>query len=379
MHRDDSDRGAVLLHVIYGLVALFLITAFVVDYGTFWVSRGQAQNAADAGALAGATARLYDDTSDPPSSTTSGVVPESVYSAAAHNLIWGDAPPSNTIVISYTCPDGTTECVAVDVYRDGTHNSAMLPTFFLRLININSQGVKAHAVADSAPANGTGCLRPWFLPAPTGSGLDTPYAYGMQVQLHENQNSTGPTPSGYQQLDVGSGGSAIRDAIERCASQVSFSIGQTVDAKPGGTQGPEAQGVQQLFDWDPNATVTGMGADTKVTGGCAEQAGGCSCPGNPNSVCPNGAYASPRIAVVAMCDPAQANCNSNGQSNGQITITNFLAFFITGCNRVPNVCKQGGGNLEIDATLIATAGDYFASGGTPVSGQSFLRTISLVR
>jgi hypothetical protein len=34
--------------------------AFVLDYGMFWVARGQVQNAADAGALAGAAAIAFD-------------------------------------------------------------------------------------------------------------------------------------------------------------------------------------------------------------------------------------------------------------------------------------------------------------------------------
>jgi len=383
MHHARSDRGAILIHVAVGLVGLFLFTGFVVDYGTFWVARGQAQNAADGGALAGAVARLYDDTTNPPASTTTGKVPESVYASMAGSPVWGVAPPQNTVNISYTCPDGvTTTCVAVDVYRDGTNNSSTLPTFFLRLININSQGTKAHAVAWAVAANGTGCLRPWFLPTPPG--LVTPGSYGLQVQLHENQAADGSsTPSGYQQLDVGAGGKDIRSAIESCLSGAAlnggYAVNQTVDTEPGGKQGPEAQGVQQLFDWDPGAVVSGTGDNTTVSGGCAETNSGCSCPGNTNSYCPNGPKVSPRVAVVAMCDPAQATCNSNGQSNGQITITNFLAFFITGCNGVANQCKQGGGNLEIDATLISTTGMVFATGGNPLPGTSFLKTVTLIR
>lgn len=385
MQHARSDHGAILIHVAIGLVGLFLFTGFVVDYGTFWVARGQAQNSADAGALAGATARLWDDTTNPPTSTTSGKVPESVYAAMAGSPIWGIAPPQNTVNISYTCPDGvTTTCVAVDVYRDGTNNSSTLPTFALQLLNITSQGTKAHAVAQAVAANGTGCLRPWFLPNPPG--LTTPDSYGMQVQLHEDQTPTGgSTPSGYQQLDVGSGGKDIKSAIESCISGAAenggFSVGETVATKPGGTQGPEAQGVQQLFDWDPSAAWNGVsGQGAGVTGGCAVATGGCVCSGNTGSVCPNGPLVSPRVAVVAICDPTvDSNCNFNGQSTKPITITNFLTFFITGCNGVANKCKQGGGNLEIDAVLISTAGLDFATGGDPVPGTSFLKTVTLIR
>jgi hypothetical protein len=51
-----------------GLAAFVLMAfnVFVLDYGMMWIARGQAQNAADAGALAGALARGYDDFEDPP-------------------------------------------------------------------------------------------------------------------------------------------------------------------------------------------------------------------------------------------------------------------------------------------------------------------------
>jgi hypothetical protein len=309
----------------------------------------------------------------------------SVFAAATRNPIWGVLPPSNTVNISYTCPDGvTTTCVVVDVYRDGTNNSSTFPTFFLQLAGVTSQGTKARAIAEAVPANGTGCLRPWFLPTPTG--LTTPSSYGLQVQLHENQAPDGTsTPSGYQQLDVGAGGNAIQSAIESCLSGAAagggFSVGDSPNTKPGGTVGPEASGVQQLIDWDPDSTVTGTGSSTKVYGGCGGTSSGCSCPGNTGSLCPNGAKVSPRVAVVAMCNGAtDPNCNFNGQSTKPITITNFLAFFITGCNGVVNQCKQGGsGGLEIDATLVSTAGLLQASGGSATPGTSFLTVVSLIR
>ena len=40
---------------------------FVVDHGVMWIARAQAQNSADAGALAGAVTRGFDDFANPPS------------------------------------------------------------------------------------------------------------------------------------------------------------------------------------------------------------------------------------------------------------------------------------------------------------------------
>src|SRR5438046_9635517 len=67
--RGRGERGAILVQVAFSILALTGFTAFVVDYGVLWVARGQAQNAADAGALAGAIALAFDDVDYPPTTT----------------------------------------------------------------------------------------------------------------------------------------------------------------------------------------------------------------------------------------------------------------------------------------------------------------------
>lgn len=366
MTRSTSDRGAILIHVALGLIALTVFTGFVVDYGTFWVSRNQAQNAADAGALAGITARVYDDTTNPPASTTTGVVPDAVYGAAQSNYVWGQTPPTGAIQIGYTCPDATTNCVVVDVYRDGTNSSAALPTFFLNLLNISTQGTKAEAIAEASTANGTGCMRPWFLPDP---GWNPPQSFfGTTVLLHENLS-----PSGYEQLNVGSGANAIRDAIENCANNTvtgnnTWAVGESAPTKPGGSVGPERQGVDTIIGWDPGASVNASG---QVQNSCGSTLAGCSCPGATNG-CPNGQFESPRIAIIPLCDPSQGSCMVGGPAGQSITITGFLSFFINS--------ESGNGNgLIISATLIGTAGTFISSGQTPTGSGSYLKTISLIR
>ena len=64
----SDERGAVLVQVAIAILVLTAMATFVVDHGVLWVSRGQAQNAADAGALSGAIARAYDELTNPPAS-----------------------------------------------------------------------------------------------------------------------------------------------------------------------------------------------------------------------------------------------------------------------------------------------------------------------
>ena len=52
-----GERGAIIVQAAIAMVVLVGFSAFVVDYGVLWLSREQAQDAADAGAMAGAMSR----------------------------------------------------------------------------------------------------------------------------------------------------------------------------------------------------------------------------------------------------------------------------------------------------------------------------------
>src|SRR5581483_6612321 len=54
--RIGGDRGAILVPVACALLLFTVLSAFVIDYAVQLVGRAQVQNAADAAALAGATA-----------------------------------------------------------------------------------------------------------------------------------------------------------------------------------------------------------------------------------------------------------------------------------------------------------------------------------
>ena len=59
-----SERGAILIYVAVSMMVLIGTTMWAVDYGLLMLARSQAQNSADAGALAGAVALAYDDYAD---------------------------------------------------------------------------------------------------------------------------------------------------------------------------------------------------------------------------------------------------------------------------------------------------------------------------
>src|SRR5260221_6917975 len=97
----QSERGAILIHVAVGLIALVAFSALVVDYGVLWASRHQAQNAADAAAHAAAEQITWGDPGDQAAARNAALA------VAAQNKIWGQAPDVTAADITFPpCPPG---------------------------------------------------------------------------------------------------------------------------------------------------------------------------------------------------------------------------------------------------------------------------------
>src|SRR5262245_23013914 len=165
-HVRPNERGAVLVHVAVILVGLIAFTAFAYDYGVMFVSRREAQNAADAGALAGAISLSYVDPND------QNLAQQSAVAAAQSNAIWGQTPDMIMADVTFpACPPGapgvTGTCVRADVFRTNYQrgNGLPLPTFFAQLVGVNEQGVRATATAQKVVGSGTAdCVKPVAIP-----------------------------------------------------------------------------------------------------------------------------------------------------------------------------------------------------------------------
>jgi len=366
-----SERGAMLVMVAIALLGLTLLSGIVVDSGIMWTAHGQAQNVADATALAGGWARVLYDTSNPPLSKTSGVIWDQAEAIAARHTVWNVVPPASSVILDWTCPDGTTKCVVVDVFRDGTHGSQMLPVSFMQLAGITNQRARAHAIAWLTGANSTGCLRPWFL-IDHYTDVDHNGRYNSPPDLYAAPGYTdqqigqtvtfdnNTSPSGFGTVDVGTGQNDVEDAIKYCANG-SFHIGQIIPTEPGGAGHPKEVAANEVIGWDTGAHWDGQ----EIIGSCAPS---CNCGG---LTCPNaGTGMSPRVFVAAVCAPTEADCALGGPSNGTVTVTNLLSFFLESAT-------AHGNDIEIIARFIGAAGNMDPGGG--VSPSPFLQTVILIR
>lgn len=385
----ERERGAVLVHVAFILLALLALTTFVVDWGVLWLSRRQAQNAADSGALAGATALAYDDPTDL-SDTGQGKL--NAYQATQANFVFGQAPSVNitTDITFPACPPPFTggQCIQVDVFRNQARGNA-LPMFFGGLVGLTQQGVRAHAVATIQPGNASECLKPWAVPdkwlenqTPAWDPTDTFDRYDKGGALIPNPDVyTPPSPTGpgtgftlqndlYTQitLKVGNpqdairpgwffpvalaanpGGNEYRAAIAGCVG-TRYTIGDFVPVEPGNMIGPTRQGVGDLIALDSGASWSGSG----IQGGCMNAS-------------PPTCVLSPRVVAIPIFD---LDVYEQGRTGGRIDIkiVNILGFFI----------DRMSGNDVIG--YIMTHPSLFTVGGPTVNQQSsFAKVIMLVR
>src|SRR5436190_19580104 len=94
--RFRSESGISLIHVALLLFVMMGLSMFVTDYGVLWLARGQAQNAADAGAMAAAVSLAFDD---PNNFSATGPAYLAARNSATSNNIFGTAPTTVEIYL----------------------------------------------------------------------------------------------------------------------------------------------------------------------------------------------------------------------------------------------------------------------------------------
>ena len=362
LERFRSDNGVSLIHVALLLFVLMGFSTFVMDYGVLWLARGQAQNAADAGALAGAIARLYDETGNPPA--PGGAAEESALIGVDGHKVIGEVPArevwfeNKPLTGPPTCVPGAgnpnPRCVQVDVFRNTGAGNA-LPTFFATAFNIKSQDIRATATAQLIPANWSECLRPWMVmdkwgpdlngnnkfdpgtgeyTAPGYKATGTPNDIGTVITLAAGDPSDALTSSEYFRIDLTGGGSnAYDDNIEGCAGVTPTSKFWTL---PGKGSGPETYDAV-------TALMTAMAPQ-------------------------------PVVVPLALFSPEEWYTLDRQSGKYQLTIVNFLGF------EVISVTKKG----EVTGKLLQTAGEMRTDapalpGPAGNSGGGFLLVPVLVR
>jgi hypothetical protein len=420
------ERGAVLVHVAVALVGLVGFSALSIDYGVFWMSRRQAQNSADAGALAGAIALAFDNPDD---KTPTGPAAQNAFAATQANTVFGIAPdvdPAIDITFDPCSDDGSDACIQVRVFRTAARGNA-LPTFFARVFGVDEQDIHAYAEAKVVSGNSTTCMRPWavldkwdeydtatngaeseygngqidpdwnenqsfdkydipgnqppiepdlYVP-PTeddpGTGFrlydenDLPVDYGRVIELHDgpqDQTSAGWFKSIRLKPDD-NGLADYCDNIKQC-SGVTNIIGQEVTTENGNM---------------PNAIrdcVFGLGGGQHAEDPLVSQDPDAEWDpdyygeGHGAVVSPlYGPNQSPRIVPLPVVSPEDF-FSTDPSGHETLVVTNILGFFIEGYT-------GGGGNLRMFGRLVTVPGFLTEGESTVATPSSFITQIVLIR
>src|SRR6476660_2174333 len=115
LHLGRDESGMSLVFVSVAFMAALSATTLAIDVGMFMNARSQAQNAADAGALAGAVALYYNNFND---RTSSGPAVQSAINTATTNKVAGANVSVTPADVTFpNDPSGAPTRVQVQVFR----------------------------------------------------------------------------------------------------------------------------------------------------------------------------------------------------------------------------------------------------------------------
>ena len=337
LQRDES--GMTYVFIGMGFMAFLSASMLAIDVGMLMTARNQAQNSADAGALAGATALAFNDYND---RSPSGPAVTNAIGAATNNQVMAkNVSVLVQDVVFLNDPFGTNNRVQVTVRRTagrGNPVSNLIATYF----GIPFTDIGAVATAEASPADSMTCVKPFAIPdrweehqtgewdpndtfdlldkkgqqignpdvyrdpySTNPTGYDAKRDVGMLITLKAN-NEDKINPSIYYPWDMegeDQGADDYRWNIGHCNVEI-LGFGQTFVPKPGNMPGPTKQGMDDLIALDPNAY---WGTDNKVH---------------------STKHPSPRVIAIPLFDPVYYEEGKHSGRNASFRFVNYMGFFV---------------------------------------------------
>jgi len=352
-----EEDGFSLVFVGLGCMAFIAASMLAIDVGMLMTARSQAQNSADAGALAGATALAFDSWTD---RTATGPAVVNAIGGSKANIVQGSAVAIGPANVEFPNDPvtGDPNRVKVTVFRTASQGNPVA-TLVAQYFGIRTADIVATATAEAAAANAMTCVKPFTIPdkwsernpatkpwdsndtfsryyqtgnkkgqlmAPAdvyvpqydGGGAANPGYTGYNTEANRGSQlvlraSTGTNinPSFYFSLAMtgDTGGDDYRWNIGNCNHTI-YHWGDPLVQEPGDKAGPTIQGIEDLIARDPGAYW--------------EPSPGCNCV--KNSAFPE--RKSPRIFPIPLYDPDYRDA---GQSNGRVAsliTANWIGYFV---------------------------------------------------
>src|SRR5262249_7129934 len=173
------------------------------DVGMLMTARNQAQNAADAGALAGAISLAFNSYTD---RSSSGPAVQAAINAAAANKVIGARVSVNAGDLNLPLsPTGLDHRVQVNAFRTAERSNPV-PTLMGTLFGLNNVDVSTTATAEAAPADAATCVMPFTIPDKWKENQD-PGGWTPQsdFQMYDKQGNVLPNADVYTPGKGGTG------------------------------------------------------------------------------------------------------------------------------------------------------------------------------
>jgi len=291
-----------LVFVGFGMMAFVGASMLAIDVGMLMTARSQAQNSADAGALAGATAMVYDSFTD--RSAGGPAVTNAIRGSQMNNVMGVQVSVTpGDVTFPMNPSTGASDRVAVTVRRT-TSRGNPVATLIARYFGMATADIGATAIAEASPANAMDCVKPFTIPdkwieknSPPWNSLTSTYdAFDkkgnpianpdLYIPAYNDDGTTNPNYTGYRMFpatpggptDVGThltiragtgnnispsfyfslamtddtGGSDYRWNIANC-NTTHYKWGDVLVQEPGSMMGPTTQGIEELIAKDSSA------------------------------------------------------------------------------------------------------------------------------
>jgi hypothetical protein len=339
-HLRRDERGMSFVFVGLGFLAFVAATTLAIDVGMFMTARSQAQTAADAGALAGATALVFDDFED---RSAGGPAVQGAVSTALSNTVMDSSVSVGPADVTFPLgPGGAANRVRVDVFRTGGRENPV-PTLMGPVFGVPTVDIRARATAEASPANAMTCVRPFTIPDRWTENTNPPWDTGDSFERYDNKKKLIPNADEYHEpgtagyrgynsvadkgvslvIRAGTGNNIeptmyyswkmpgddigadfYNENIVACNTSV-VGYKYLMTQEPGNMNGPTMQGIDDLIAQDPDAywdNVKNKAISTK----------------NPT----------PRIFPIPLYDPEYYAWGKANGRNADLRMANWIGFFV---------------------------------------------------
>ena len=339
----EDQSGMSYVFIGLGFMGFLSASILAIDVGMLMTARNQAQNSADAGALAGATALMYDNWND---RSSSGPAVTSAIAAATSNKVMAGTVSVLPADVEFPLdPGGQPTRVRVTVRRTAARGNPVA-TQIAKYFGINNSDISATATAEVSQANAMTCVKPFTIPdrwkenqSPPWDGNDTYDAFDNKGNPLPNADvyipADKPGYTGYNQesqrgqvltiraatgtninvsfyfsLAMGkpviTGGAEYDWNIANC-NTTHYYWGDKLTQEPGAMSGPTISGAELLIARDPGAYWDTM--TNKVKGS---------------------AYGakSPRIFPIPLFDPVVYDSGKRNGRTADLVTANWIGFFL---------------------------------------------------